>query len=74
MTYLCIKCKAIWVIGTPTSTSEFSGGICEKCIIEYIRAKQIIKGFEDCFRRATEICDKECRYHELCCRHLNDVN
>jgi len=73
MTYLCIKCGAIWVVDEPTS--EFSGGICECCIISYVRAKQIKQGHDDCFKRAVEICNKECKYHYLCCKHLNgDVN
>jgi hypothetical protein len=69
MTYLCIKCKAIWVVGEPSS--EFSGGLCDTCITNYIRERQIKSGFEDCFRRATEVCGKvDCRYHEHCCRYL----
>ena len=71
MTYLCIKCKAIWVVGEPTS--EFSGGLCDSCITEYVRSKQLKNGFEDCFRRAVEVCDKfECKYHELCCKILQE--
>jgi hypothetical protein len=68
MTYICIKCQALWVIGEPTA--EFSGGLCDDCIVDYVRSKQLKDGFEDCFRRAVEVCDKECKYHELCCRPL----
>ncbi len=71
MTYLCIKCRAIWVVGEPTA--EFSGGVCDKCFIIYVRERQLSKGFEDCFRRAVEICGRlECTYHKLCCRYLTE--
>ena len=69
MTYICIKCKAIWVVGEPTA--EFSGGLCDKCLTKWVRSRQIEKGFEPCFRRAVEVCSRtECTYHELCCRSL----
>ena len=73
MTYICIKCDRLWVVGEPSA--EWSGGLCDDCITEYVRSKQIRDGFEDCFRRAIEICSKsECRYHELCCKPLIGEN
>ena len=54
-------------------TAEFSGGVCEKCFIGYVRSRQLRFGLEDCFKRATEICDKsECTYHKLCCKGLGE--
>ena len=71
MTYLCIKCRAIWVKGEPSA--EFSGGICERCLIEYVRKRQTKEGNEPCFRRAIEVCSRyECTYHELCCKPLDE--
>jgi len=69
MTYICIKCKALWVVDEPSA--EFSGGLCEKCLIDYVRGRQTKEGNEPCFRRAVEVCSREeCTFHELCCRPL----
>lgn len=61
-------------MGEPTS--EFSGGLCDKCFTEWVRGKQLERGFEDCFRRAIEVCSRtECTFHELCCKYLyEDAN
>jgi hypothetical protein len=65
MRYICIKCGVIWIIGEPGA--ELSGGLCDRCITQYVREKQKRQGFDDCFRRATEICSKtECSYWEHC--------
>lgn len=69
MTYICIKCQRVWTRGEPTT--EFSGGLCEYCLTQYIREKQKNQGFHDCFRRATEMCARiECRYHSYCLRGI----
>jgi len=50
---------------------HLSGGLCDQCITDYVRAKQIKNGFEDCFKRAVEVCGRDdCNYHDLCCRGL----
>ena len=65
MRYVCIKCRDFWV--DDIDRDFISGGLCESCIIDYVRAKQLTKGFEDCFRRNIELCSKkECDYWELC--------
>ena len=43
MTYICIKCRTIWVSGD--HTSEYSGGLCEGCTIDYIRDRQKSQDF-----------------------------
>ena len=69
MTYICIKCRKIWVSGP--HTSEYSGGLCEGCTIDYIRDRQKRQGFHDCFKRAIELCSKGgCSYWLLCNREL----
>lgn len=73
MTYICIKCKALWVVDEPSA--EFSGGLCDDCIIEYVRERQSKEGLDPCFRCAIEPCSRhECTYHELCCRPLTKDN
>ena len=56
MTYICIRCRNIWINGNPTN--DYSGGLCLACIKEYIRVKQKRQGFHDCFKRAIEVCSK----------------
>jgi hypothetical protein len=69
MTYVCIKCRKIWVSGD--HTSEYSGGLCEACTTGYIREKQKNYGFHDCFKRAIEVCSRrECSYWLLCIRDV----
>jgi hypothetical protein len=49
----------------------YSGGVCESCITEYIRGRQRERGFDDCFKRAIEMCGRgECSYHDLCCNGI----
>ena len=70
MTYICIKCRTIWVSGD--HTSEYSGGLCEVCTTDYIRDRQKSQGFHDCFKKAIELCSKAgCSYWLLCNRELN---
>lgn len=38
MRYICIKCDVIWIIGEPGA--ELSGGLCDRCITQYVREKQ----------------------------------
>ncbi len=69
MTYVCIRCGHTWVVVSPSNHA--SGSICGPCMIVYIRCKQKQQGYDDCFKRAEEICsEKDCTYHELCCRDL----
>ena len=71
MTYICIKCRKIWVNGD--HTSEYSGGLCEECTTDYIRDRQKGQGFHDCFNRAVELCSKEgCSYWLLCNKELRE--
>jgi len=70
MTYICIRCEALWVVGEPSA--EFSGGLCDECITSYVRGKQEKEGYDPCFRRAVEVCSRECKYHELCCKPLGE--
>ena len=71
MDYVCIKCRKTWRKGEPSD--EVSGGLCDECIIRYVRDKQKSQGHHDCFRRATEICSrKDCTYYDLCIRPLLD--
>lgn len=73
MKYICIKCRVFWVDGV--NRDSISGGVCESCITDYIRTRQIEKGFEDCFRRNTELCSKkECDYWEICNRYYLENN
>ena len=65
MTYICIKCRKVWVVGE--ETEDYSGGLCDRCITLYVRDKQKACGFHDCFARATEVCDEvKCNYRNLC--------
>ena len=65
MTYICIRCRKVWVVDHPTD--EYSGGLCDKCIIRYVRDKQSRLGYHDCFGRATEVCgETRCRYIQAC--------
>ena len=67
MRYVCIRCRDTWIVGE--TTDEPSGGLCDRCITQYVRKKQESQGFSDCFRRATESCsNKECSYWEPCIR------
>jgi len=69
MTYICIKCRKTWVMGSPTA--EHSGGVCERCATSYVRARQKRYGFHDCFKRAIEVCSRgECSYWPICNREL----
>ena len=69
MTYICIKCRKIWVSGD--HTREYSGGLCEECTTGYIRERQVCQGFHDCYRRAVEVCSRdECSYWLLCNKSL----
>ena len=70
MTYICIKCRTIWISGD--HTSEYSGGLCEVCTTDYIRDRQKSQGFHDCFKKAIELCSRaDCSYWLLCNRELN---
>jgi hypothetical protein len=69
MTYVCIKCKKIWLNGN--ATCDYSGGLCEECTVAYLRGRQKKQGFHDCFKRATQVCSRgECNYWQLCNRQL----
>jgi hypothetical protein len=69
MTYICIKCKKIWVHGG--HTNEYSGGLCDTCTTHYIREKQKSRGFDDCFKRAIDVCAiTDCSYWYLCNKDL----
>jgi len=69
MTYVCIKCGRIWIRGE--SSGEPSGGLCVDCATDYIRMKQMQRGFHDCFRRSTEICATvNCSYWSCCNKDL----
>ena len=73
MTYVCIKCRKIWIRGE--CSSEPSGGLCIDCATDYIRMKQKQKGLHDCFRRSTEICAKDnCSYWSCCNKDLLLIN
>jgi hypothetical protein len=64
MTYICVKCGKKWV--KDGESDEVSGGLCYRCITEYVRERQKNQGFHDCFARNIEECSKECRYSECC--------
>jgi len=65
MTYVCIKCRKIWIRGE--RSGEPSGGLCVDCTTDYVRMKQKKKGLYDCFRRTAEICAKvNCNYWSCC--------
>jgi len=65
MDYVCIKCNARWKHGREADGP--SGSLCDKCLVQYIRGKQLFKGYEDCFRRKGVFCpEKECTYFDLC--------
>jgi hypothetical protein len=69
MTYVCIKCRKIWMRGD--CSDEPSGGLCIDCATDYIRMKQKQKGLHDCFRRTSEICAKiNCSYWSCCNKEL----
>jgi hypothetical protein len=71
MQYVCIRCGDTWSVGE--TTDEPSGGLCDRCITQYVRDKQKYQGNHDCFRRATENCARtECSYWEPCLRVLNN--
>lgn len=71
MTYVCIKCRKTW--GKGGRSSEYSGGLCEDCTLQYVREKQKSQGFHDCYKRAVEICSKDdCSYWQLCNKDLLD--
>lgn len=65
MKYICIRCGITWIVGI--ATDEPSGGLCDLCITEYVRNKQKSRGFDDCFRKATEDCSETaCSYWDSC--------
>jgi len=67
MLYVCINCRNTWAVGEVTEYPNISGGLCEQCTIEYVRARQHRQGYHDCFKRATEVCDQTgCSYWTLC--------
>ena len=69
MTYVCIKCRRIWIHGE--CSDEPSGGLCIDCATDYIRMKQRQRGLQDCFRRSTEICATvHCSYWSCCNKDL----
>ena len=71
MNYVCIRCRDTWIVGEPTDAP--SGGLCERCITEYIRAKQKRQGLDDCFKRANDSCSEtDCTYWEPCNREFNN--
>ena len=69
MTYTCIKCREIWIDGEPSA--ELSGGLCLDCITAYVRNRQTKQGFQDCFRKAVELCSlRECSYWLSCNKEI----
>ena len=72
MTYICIKCGYTWTDGRPTR--NFSGGLCDSCITEYIRGRQRKEGLHDCFRRAIEECSEDCKYKTECLRYVRQAS
>jgi hypothetical protein len=65
MKYVCIKCRESWLEGTDIEI--ISGSLCDPCITQYIRAKQIERGYLDCFRQNIELCSaKKCDYWQAC--------
>ena len=69
MTYICIKCRRMWIRGE--GSNEPSGGLCIDCATDYIRMRQKKLGFHDCFRRATEICAMvNCSYWACCNKEI----
>ena len=69
MTYVCIRCRTTWIVGE--ASAEVSGGLCDRCITEYVRDRQKNNGFHDCFKRATQTCSETCcSYWEVCNRQF----
>jgi len=70
MTYICIKCRMVWVKGS--HSSELSGGLCLDCITDYIRSRQKKRGLKDCFGRGEKNClVTSCTYQPYCINHSN---
>jgi hypothetical protein len=70
MTYICIKCRMVWVNGS--HSTDLSGGLCLDCVTEYIRSRQRKRGLKDCFRRGeTECLVTSCTYQAYCMNHSN---
>jgi hypothetical protein len=70
MTYICIKCRTVWVKGS--HSSELSGGLCLDCITDYIRSRQRKQGLKDCFGRGEKNClVRSCTYQPYCINHSN---
>jgi hypothetical protein len=69
MTYICIKCRKTW--GNGGRSGDYSGGLCEDCTLKYVRKKQKNQGFDDCYKRAVEVCSRDdCSYWHLCNKEL----
>jgi ribosomal protein L40E len=69
MKYVCIRCETTWIVGK--ATNEPSGGLCDRCITQYIRKKQKERGFHDCFRKGPDDCvETECSYWDSCIKEL----
>lgn len=64
MTYICVKCGKKWV--KDEESDEVSGGLCYRCITEYVRERQKNQGLHDCFARNTEECTEVCKYSKQC--------
>jgi hypothetical protein len=70
--YKCINCHEPWKVEDGESEDFISHGSCINCMIEGIRNLQKRKGHDECFGAATIICNKVCRYHDECCKHISN--
>lgn len=65
MDYVCIKCGARWT--NEVAAEGPSGGLCDECLVNYVRGKQRSRGYDECFRAKGCFCPKkECTYFKLC--------
>ena len=68
MTVKCIECRKEW--DNEAKNDATTSSLCPACQTKVFREIQIRKGYDDCFGRATEPCDRECRFKSLCCGGL----
>ena len=72
MTVKCLKCSKTWEKESNVWTvNDITSSVCTNCMIELVREMQKRKGYDDCFKRATELCARiECRWWSQCCEEF----
>jgi len=68
----CIQCQEEWKKSTPKQwgRDDITSSLCDKCFREIagpiIHKHQLEEGKFDCFGKARDYCDQDCKYKRWC--------